>query len=102
YWERKHKDILSIPSIHVMGDKDPFLHKSRLLAQCSEPSSATVMQFNMGHHFPVPPADTQRLANRIIALHENYQRELGVEQTEPLEIAKVQEQVQVAEISVQA
>ncbi|KAL8663117.1 MAG: hypothetical protein Q9202_004154 [Teloschistes flavicans] len=100
YWEEKHENILHLPSIHVMGDKDPFLYKSRLLVQCSEPSSATIMEFNMGHHLPVIPADTQRLANRIIALHENYRLELHVPKADgsTLPMEKGSEQVRVTEI----
>ncbi|KAL8943626.1 MAG: hypothetical protein Q9211_000916 [Gyalolechia sp. 1 TL-2023] len=79
HWEAKHGRILTVPSIHVMGDKDPFLWKSRLLAQCSEPSSATVMEFSTGHQLPVRAADTQRLADRIIRLHGNHQRQLKVQ-----------------------
>lgn len=102
YWEEKHENILNIPTVHVMGDKDPFLHKSRLLAQCSEHSSTTIMEFNMGHHLPVLPADTQRLANKIITLQENHQREHEVQAANMSQIEKGSEQVEVAEISVLA
>lgn len=100
YWEEKHENILSIPSIHVLGDQDPFWHKSRLLVQCSEPSSATVLEFSMGHHLPVKPADTQQLADSIIRLHHTRQRELDVERAAFPENGF--EQVHVTEISVQA
>ncbi|KAL8997781.1 MAG: hypothetical protein Q9169_003030 [Polycauliona sp. 2 TL-2023] len=76
HWDQKHESILIIPTVHVMGSKDPFLHKSRLLSQCSDPSSSTVLEFNMGHAFPVVPADTQRLANKVVALHQNYQHDV--------------------------
>ncbi|KAL8689557.1 MAG: hypothetical protein Q9218_004796 [Villophora microphyllina] len=100
YWEEKHKSILNVPTVHVMGEMDPFLYKSKLLVQCSEPSSATVMEFKMGHHLPVLPADTQRLTNRIIALHENYQRELDVQKGGMvMDLKKGPEQVEVTEIS---
>ncbi|KAL8826959.1 MAG: hypothetical protein Q9170_007203, partial [Blastenia crenularia] len=77
YWEERHKDILSLPSIHVVGSKDPFAYRSRLLVRCSQTSSLTVMEFNMGHHLPVMPADTRRLADGIIRLHHNHQLELN-------------------------
>ncbi|KAI4220884.1 MAG: hypothetical protein L6R36_007300 [Xanthoria steineri] len=76
YWDSKHDSILRIPTVHVMGDRDPFLHKSRLLSRCSDPASTSVMQFAMGHSLPVAPADTQRVANKVIALHENYRLEI--------------------------
>lgn len=98
-WEEKHDRILRIPTIHVMGEKDPFLWKSKLLVQCSEPSSASVMEFNTGHQLPVRPMDTQRLADRIVRLHGDYQRKLDDEGIELIE--KGLEQVEVTEISVQ-
>ncbi|KAL8706802.1 MAG: hypothetical protein Q9225_007912 [Loekoesia sp. 1 TL-2023] len=100
HWEDKHENILSIPSIHVVGDRDPFSYKSRLLVQCSEPSSTTVLEFNMGHHLPVRPADTQQLADSIIRLHHTCQPELDLEIAEFPE--KGIEKVQLAEISLQA
>ncbi|KAL8674453.1 MAG: hypothetical protein Q9168_001118 [Polycauliona sp. 1 TL-2023] len=72
YWEQQHERILNIPTVHVMGSKDPFLYKSRLLARCSEPASTTVMEFAMGHALPAVAADTQRLANKVVALYENF------------------------------
>ncbi|KAL8728942.1 MAG: hypothetical protein Q9166_005037 [cf. Caloplaca sp. 2 TL-2023] len=100
YWEEKHENILTIPTVHVMGGKDPFLHKSRLLSQCSDPTSTTILEFDMGHHLPVLPADTQRLANKVITLHQNYQYELNIRKEEQLE--KGPEQVAVTEIAIQA
>ncbi|KAI4181151.1 MAG: hypothetical protein L6R41_006792 [Letrouitia leprolyta] len=96
-WEEKHKCILRIPTIHVMGEKDPFLWKSRLLVHCSEPASATVMEFNTGHQLPVRPMDTQRLADWIVRLHDSHQRKLDDEVLNDLE--KGMEQVEVTEIS---
>ena len=95
-WDEKHENILSIPSIHVIGDNDPYRHKSRLLAQCSEPSSASIMRFRMGHHLPVLPADTQRLADGILNLYRTSQRDIDVQTTK--EIEKALEQIQVAEV----
>ncbi|KAL8965895.1 MAG: hypothetical protein Q9183_003631 [Haloplaca sp. 2 TL-2023] len=102
YWEVKHQSILNMPTVHVLGYKDPFLYKSRLLAQCSEPSSTTVMGFNMGHHLPVIPADTLRLANKLIALYESYQRELELRAVDPSYLEHAPQRARVAEISVQA
>ncbi|KAL8809936.1 MAG: hypothetical protein Q9223_002783 [Gallowayella weberi] len=99
YWEEKHKNILSIPTVHVIGNKDPFLHKSQLLSKCSDPTSTTILEFSMGHHLPVAPADTQRLANRVIALHRNYEHELCTRAVEQL--GKGLEQVAVTEIPLQ-
>ncbi|KAI4121218.1 MAG: hypothetical protein LQ338_006485 [Usnochroma carphineum] len=101
YWEDRHESIIGIPSIHVIGAKDPFANKSRLLVRCSEPASATVMEFNMGHHLPVKPADTQRLADRIVRLQHNYQHELDAWQAKPLPV-KASEEVKVTEIAVRA
>lgn len=98
-WEEKHEQILRIPSIHVIGEKDPFSGKSRLLAQCSEPSSATIMEFDTGHQLPVRSADTQRLADRIIRLHGNHQRQFKDEAVDLIE--KSLEQIKVTEISFQ-
>lgn len=100
YWDGKHEGIINVPSVHVIGDRDPYSHKSRLLARCSEPSSATVMEFSMGHHLPTSPADTQRLADKIVKLHHNHQRELEGRKAEVLD--KRSSQVEVMEIAVQA
>ncbi|KAI4232567.1 MAG: hypothetical protein L6R40_007353 [Gallowayella cf. fulva] len=99
YWEERHGNILSIPTVQVLGVKDPFVHKSRLLSQCSDPASTTILKFNMGHHLPVAPADTQRLANKVITLHQNYQHDLDTCKLE--QHPKGLEQIAVAEISLQ-
>ncbi|KAL8783533.1 MAG: hypothetical protein Q9213_004579 [Squamulea squamosa] len=99
YWDKKHESILSIPTVHVMGSKDPYLHKSRLLSQCSDPASTTIMEFTMGHCLPAAPADTQRVANQAIALYLNYQHELNAQKVEQPE--KAAEQVAVTEIPLQ-
>ncbi|KAI4136663.1 MAG: hypothetical protein L6R39_007675, partial [Caloplaca ligustica] len=99
-WEDRHESVIDIPSIHVVGNKDPFSYKSRLLVRCSKPSSATVMEFNMGHHLPSIPADTLRLADGIIRLHDRRQRELGAQQAVRSE--KRSSMVEVVEIAVQA
>lgn len=98
YWEEKHGSIIDIPAIHVIGNKDPYSHKSRLLVRCSKPSSATVMEFDTGHHLPVIPADTQRLGDGIIKLQHNHQRELDARKEGLL--AKRSSQVEVMELSV--
>ena len=72
HWDSRHEAVLNIPSIHVLGAKDPFLYKSRLLVQCSEPSTSTVYKFDIGHHLPVKPADNQMLADRIVDLYVEY------------------------------
>ncbi|KAI4216327.1 MAG: hypothetical protein LQ351_001337 [Letrouitia transgressa] len=96
-WDSRHEAVLNIPSIHVLGARDPFLIKSRLLVQCSEPSSRTVYKFDIGHHLPVMPADNQLLADSIIKLHEDYQRQLQDDIMKQLE--KTLEEVEVTELS---
>ncbi|KAL8775642.1 MAG: hypothetical protein Q9209_000138 [Squamulea sp. 1 TL-2023] len=100
YWDKKHESILSIPTVHVVGNKDPFLLKSRLLSQCSDPASTTIMEFSMGHSLPAATADTQRVANKTIALYLNYQHELDTQSVEQPE--KAVEQVAVTDIALQA
>ena len=99
-WEEKHENILTIPSIHVIGEKDPFSYKSRLLVQCSEPSSTTVMEFDTGHQLPVRTADTQQLADGIIKLYRSSQRERDIRIAEVWE--KSAQPLELMEISVQA
>ncbi|KAL8948757.1 MAG: hypothetical protein Q9222_005082 [Ikaeria aurantiellina] len=107
HWHPQHENILSTPSIHVIGHKDPFAHRSRLLARCSEPSTTTVLECDMGHQFPVFPAETQRLAGEVVQLGEMVKRrgwerqrhDLNVRMAETLD--KVVEHVQVQEIAVQ-
>ena len=100
YWDKKHDSILNIPTVHVMGSRDPFLHKSRLLSQCSDPASTTIMEFAMGHAFPAAPADTQRVANKVIALYQNHRHEVDVPRVEQL--GKEVGQVVVTAVPIQA
>ncbi|KAI4166489.1 MAG: hypothetical protein LQ348_007800 [Seirophora lacunosa] len=99
-WDGAHEGIIDVPTVHVVGDRDPYAPKSRLLVRCSERSSRTVMEFDIGHHLPVKPADTQRLADRMVRLHRNRRDKVEVRKMEVLE--KSEGSVGVHEISVQA
>ncbi|KAI4194982.1 MAG: hypothetical protein LQ346_003561 [Caloplaca aetnensis] len=107
YWDAKHERIIDVPSIHVIGQRDPYARKSRLLARCSEPESATVMEFGMGHHLPTAPAETQRLAERMVVLlrdHQQQQQREVEERKAEVEVVgkRASSQVEVMEIAVQA
>ncbi len=104
YWDAKHERIVDVPSIHVIGERDPYARKSRLLARCSEPKSATVIEFNTGHHLPSKPADTQRLAEGMVALLRDHQQEREVEgrKAEVVVDKRASSQFEVIQIAVQA
>ncbi|KAI4256701.1 MAG: hypothetical protein L6R35_007499 [Caloplaca aegaea] len=69
HFDEEDEGVVGIPTVHVVGDRDPYVPKSRLLVRCSKRESRTVMEFDIRHNLPVKPADTQRLADRMVRLH---------------------------------
>ncbi|KAI9738828.1 MAG: hypothetical protein M1834_008335 [Cirrosporium novae-zelandiae] len=58
---------IRIPTLHVQGLQDPWLAESRmLLANCCEPKSARLVEFEGGHHLPLSTKDIKRVANMIL------------------------------------
>ncbi|KAF6235125.1 hypothetical protein HO173_006752 [Letharia columbiana] len=59
-------DRLAVPTVHLHGLADPFLHASRLLTECFRPEFLTVMEFEGGHHCPSGEGDVDRLAGLVV------------------------------------
>lgn len=68
-WNDTHEGIIHLPSVHVHGRQDYLLPRSRLLAQCFDPNTATVFEFDNGHHLPVGEDDTQKIADEIVRIY---------------------------------
>ncbi|KAL8643618.1 MAG: hypothetical protein Q9210_007615 [Variospora velana] len=101
HFYEEDEGIVGIPTVHVVGDRDSYAPKSRLLVRCSKRESRTVMEFDIGHCLPVKPADTQRLADRMVRLHRN-QVEVQQKNVEVMEKRGVEVEVEVCEIEVTA
>lgn len=58
---------LSVQSVHLFGDSDPFAKASRgLMADVYVQDKARSMTFKGGHHLPPLPEDMKRLADMIL------------------------------------
>ena len=63
--------VIRVPTVHMHGSDDVHLaHGKTLFAKCCDPSSASLMEFKGGHHLPMLPDDTQRLADMILRASE--------------------------------
>lgn len=61
---------ITLPSIHSIGQQDPYKVASRKLAtEHFDSRSAKVFEFNTGHHLPTVKGDSVKLANEIINLY---------------------------------
>lgn len=67
-WNEIHDLHINLPSVHVHGNQDPYLHGSRLLARCFDSQTATVFEFENGHHLPTSVSDTERVAEEILRI----------------------------------
>lgn len=68
-WNDQHEAVIHTPSIHVHGSRDSALPLSKLLAKCFDPSSATVLEYDNGHHLPVSDDDTKVIADHILRVY---------------------------------
>ncbi|KAF2449987.1 hypothetical protein P171DRAFT_405638 [Karstenula rhodostoma CBS 690.94] len=88
--EARQKDILEarirLPALHVLGIQDEWKWAGKLLVESAyeadvEPQSVVeqgrngVYEFNMGHHYPVQPEDTQRVADWVLGTWEGVKGE---------------------------
>ena len=68
-WDEAHDLRIRLPSIHVHGDQDPYVHCSKLLARCFDRKNATIFDFENGHHLPTSMSDTERVAEEILRVY---------------------------------
>lgn len=68
-WSPQHEGCIHLPSVHVHGTLDDALENHRLLARCYDPSMATVMEFENGHHMPTSEDDIQKIADEILRIY---------------------------------
>lgn len=73
-WKDQHEGVIHIPSIHVHGSRDDALPLSKLLAGCFDPSTATELEYDNGHHLPVSDDDTKVIADHVLRV---YNKSLG-------------------------
>jgi pimeloyl-ACP methyl ester carboxylesterase len=67
--------LLSLPTLHVHGTKDPGLaNHQRLLADFCRPGTTRVVEWNGDHRVVIQPADVAAVAGAIVALA----RETGI------------------------
>ena len=69
---------MHVPSVHVHGRSDGYVERSRLLARCYDPSTATVMEFDNGHHLPLVDEDNQKIAAEIARIYQEERQKHGV------------------------
>ncbi|KAL8964299.1 MAG: hypothetical protein Q9197_006970 [Variospora fuerteventurae] len=101
HFDEEDEGVVGIPTVHVVGDRDPYAPKSRLLVRCSKRESRTVMEFDIRHNLPVKPADTQRLADRMVRLHRD-QVEVQQKKKKANLMAKGGVKVEVRDVEVEA
>lgn len=70
-WDDRHEARIHLPSVHVHGKSDVYLKRGQLLARCFDPSTATILEFENGHHLPVSDDDTKTLADEILRIYRN-------------------------------
>ncbi len=68
-WDETYNLHIRLPSVHIHGDQDPYVHGSRLLARCFDPQTAKVFEFENGHHLPTSTFDTERVAEEILRIY---------------------------------
>lgn len=68
-WNDQHEGLIHTPSIHVHGRRDGALPLSKLLEKCFDPNSATVLEYDNGHHLPVLDDDTKVIADHVLRLY---------------------------------
>ncbi|MCJ1470528.1 hypothetical protein MMC07_009174 [Pseudocyphellaria aurata] len=73
-WIPEHEACVHRPTVHVHGRSDSYIERSRLLARCYDPSTATVMEFDNGHHLPTSDADTQTIAAEVVRIYQQESR----------------------------
>lgn len=68
-WIPEHEACVHLPSVHVHGRSDDYLERSKLLARCYDPSTATVLEFDNGHHLPISEEDNKKIAAEIVRIY---------------------------------
>lgn len=68
-WNDQHEGLIHTSSIHVHGSRDGALPLSKLLAKCFDPSSATVLEYDNGHHLPVSDDDTKVIVDHVLRVY---------------------------------
>ena len=76
-WIDAHEACVHLPSVHVHGRSDQFLDRSRLLARCYDPTTATIMEFDNGHHLPTSDEDTKAIAAEIVRIYQHQRQKHG-------------------------
>lgn len=80
-WDDQHEACIHLPSIHVHGRSDEDIDSSRLLVRCFDPATATVMEFDSGHHLPLSVDDTQEVADEIWRVYQQQRQKYEEEST---------------------
>lgn len=78
-WNNQLEGVIHTSSIHVHGSRDGALPLSRLLARCFDPNTATVLEYDNGHHLPVSDDDTKVIADHILRVYNESLRECSIE-----------------------
>lgn len=61
---------INLPSIHVIGKKDQFVHESRNLAtQHFDERNAKILELECAHHLPTVKKDSEAIALEIVSLY---------------------------------
>ncbi|KJZ70901.1 hypothetical protein HIM_09694 [Hirsutella minnesotensis 3608] len=58
-------DVLDIPTCHIVGCKDPYIHGALALYEVSDPDSAELFDHGKGHTVPRDPKTINELADSI-------------------------------------
>jgi len=62
--------VITLPSVHVIGLKDPWKDESREMAtKYFDSKTAKIVEFDIGHHLPTVKAESVRTANAILNLY---------------------------------
>ena len=63
--------LIAIPSLHVVGLKDPWMVESRMLFDHFDKTKAVKLEFDVEHRLPTVEAETAKIVGEILRLYKD-------------------------------
>lgn len=68
--QKEKETRINIPTIHVIGLRDPWAAEGRYLRTIHcHVEQATIMEFDVDHRLPITPEDNKKLTTEIVRLY---------------------------------
>ncbi|KAL1619940.1 hypothetical protein SLS56_009907 [Neofusicoccum ribis] len=67
--ETQRPATVRVPTLHVIGDADPWRLESEKLPEFCDAATRRVFPFKGGHHFPAIAAENQKMADLILEVY---------------------------------